>query len=114
MDAEGHDDLRSRLWETADGASLASVARAVGYSRETIRRYFRSGRPSVEFVVAYCRAFNVNPTWLLLGVGPRKLTTVQSTPLAEFDSDVLLTEIKSRLGTQHERDELKRDDWPVI
>lgn len=90
--------IRQRMQQAAAPNNASEVARMTCSSRETVRRYLTGGRPSVEFVVAFCRAFDVNPTWLLFGTGPRLLSSQTSRSPVEHDATELVAELHRLLS----------------
>lgn len=61
--------LHDRLLSAVGDRSCGQIARITRTHPETTRRYLRGQSPSVEFVIAFSEALNVNPTWLLTGRG---------------------------------------------
>ena len=43
---------------------------ATDQNAETVRRYMNGQPPSIEFLAAMCRRFELNPQWLVSGKGP--------------------------------------------
>jgi hypothetical protein len=64
-----HEALVNRLCHAADGYSFQEIAARTGTNHETVRRYMLHGRVPATFICAFCRAFEVEPTWLLMGHG---------------------------------------------
>lgn len=54
-------------------AAMTITNRRIGYSTgvhpQTARRYLTGDRPSIEFIIAFCGAFDVSADWLLTGRG---------------------------------------------
>lgn len=65
--------VQSRLREVLGRTSFAEIARRTGLHAESVRRYCGDpdGKPSLQFVMAVCEAWNVNANWLLFGIAPR-------------------------------------------
>jgi len=72
IDPEQARGLCDRMREASKPDTVAGVARRLWFSRETTRRYFKNGRPSLNFIIAFCQAYNVTPNWLIYGVGPKR------------------------------------------
>jgi hypothetical protein len=65
-----HAEVAERLTLAADWKPFADVAGRTGFHAETVRRYLRTGRFPVQFLAAFCRAYEVEPRWMLFGEGP--------------------------------------------
>lgn len=65
------DALRARLREVLRAHSFAEIAKVAGVSAESARRYCTCATPSVQFLGAICRHWNINANWLLFGHTPR-------------------------------------------
>ncbi len=59
--------LSERMRHLVAGVTYREISGRTGVHPETVRRYFNSGRPSVYFIAALCKAFNADPEWLLCG-----------------------------------------------
>lgn len=64
--------LRARLREILRDHNFTEVARVTGVSAETARRYCTCASPSVHFITAICRHWNINANWLLFGHAPMR------------------------------------------
>ena len=51
------------------GFTYQQVSELTGLNRETVRRAFRTGRPSHKLVEALCRNLDLDAQWLLTGEG---------------------------------------------
>jgi hypothetical protein len=94
--------IKRRLNNAAGPDSISEVARITRTSRETTRRYMAQGRPSVEFIITFCRSYDVNPTWLLFGLGPRLLSSQCARSPVEHDATELAAELHRLLSAQSE------------
>jgi hypothetical protein len=68
--SDAADALHLRLRCVLADRNLAAVARTVGVSKESVRRYLAGAQPSVAFIAGVCCAYGVNADWLLCGRGP--------------------------------------------
>ncbi|MGH7242143.1 MAG: hypothetical protein ACREJD_01850 [Phycisphaerales bacterium] len=66
------DAIRDRLKAALKGESCRTIGHRTGTHPETVRRYLSSGHPSVEFLGAVARGYDISCNWLLLGAGPVK------------------------------------------
>lgn len=64
--------LRARLREVLRNHNFSEVAKVTGVSAETARRYCTCASPSVHFITAICRHWNINANWLLFGHAPMR------------------------------------------
>lgn len=64
-------ELAQRMKEAARMDSVAEVARRLWFPCSTTRKYFDTGRPDLSFIVAFCEAYDVTPSWLIHGSGPK-------------------------------------------
>ena len=53
----------------ARGLKQTDVAEAIGISHGAVVNYEKGRDPPAEVIIAFSKAFNVNPAWLLMGVG---------------------------------------------
>lgn len=84
-------ELALRLREASQPDTVAGVARRLWFSRETTRRYFKTGRPNLNFIVAFCQTYDVTPNWLIYGVEPKHwgtLKEVKDTPKVSIADDL--------------------------
>jgi hypothetical protein len=51
----------------AGGLSCREIAESTGNNHENVRRYMKTGAPSLEFFRAFCDRFGVSSDWLLFG-----------------------------------------------
>ncbi len=66
--------IRSRIRSVCAGRTFDELCRATGVHDETVRRQVRGiSKPNVEFITALCLAYGISGTWLLTGLGPRRL-----------------------------------------
>ena len=61
-----------RIAIAAPGLSFNAIERRTGINHETVRRHLRNGSPSIRFVIAFCKAFDVSADWLIRGLGPMR------------------------------------------
>ncbi len=75
--------LGKRLKLARGKLTQLAAAEAVGLRNTTISRYEQGKIPRpLKYLVFLCRKNRVNPTWLLLGKGPERLTdALRPTPL---------------------------------
>lgn len=64
-------ELVKRMREAARRDTIAEVARRLWFPCWTTRRYFNTGRPDLSFIMAFCEAYDVTPSWLMHGSGPK-------------------------------------------
>lgn len=93
------DSLHDRMRQLVGQRTFAQIALDTGTNPETTRRYFRTGRPSVAFVIALCREYNASANWLLLGYGPR---------YQRHDPNLVVQEALNQCSMTELFDELKR------
>lgn len=65
-----HDTLHGRMRAAAGDLTVRALAEATGHNPETVRRYMNGQQPSIEFLAALCRRFDLNPQWLVAGTPP--------------------------------------------
>ncbi|PHQ78545.1 MAG: hypothetical protein COB69_09750 [Phycisphaera sp.] len=63
--------ISERLKEVTAGHSCKQIAEMYGISSESIRRYLRGGRPSVQFLIDVALQTETSLDWLILGRGAR-------------------------------------------
>lgn len=61
--------LHDRMRQIAGQRSYRVLADLTGHHVETVRRYMLGQGPSIEFVSALCKAFDVSADWMLTGRG---------------------------------------------
>ncbi|KAB2888880.1 MAG: helix-turn-helix transcriptional regulator [Desulfobulbaceae bacterium] len=91
--------LAERLRSLRGDTSTADFCRRFGIHRNTLPRYESGERtPDADFLEAICRAYNVNPSWLLLGEGPMTggVTTLQ--PKGDESSFDLIPMVETELS----------------
>lgn len=71
-------DLAARLRDAARPHTYRRIGLATGVHPHTARRYLDGDRPSVEFLAAFCRQFDVSADWLLTGRGQRNWSGMRS------------------------------------
>ncbi|MBX3358624.1 MAG: helix-turn-helix domain-containing protein [Phycisphaeraceae bacterium] len=59
--------MTSRLMSAIDGISPYELADRIGVSYETVRRYARGDRPSVEFLARAALMLDLSLDWIVLG-----------------------------------------------
>ncbi|GEM_PF-4642813 len=80
-------NLTARIRVATKGQNTREVSYTTGVNRESVRRYLKGGKPSVEFIRQVCLRYNVLADWLILGEGPRTREELKSELLADLDSD---------------------------
>jgi len=66
--------FQDRLRQVRGKLTQEEISNQLDIHSITYGRYERGERsPGVEFVEKVCRAFNISPTWLILGEGPMRL-----------------------------------------
>lgn len=53
----------------ARGLKQTDVAEAIGISHGAVVNYEKGRDPPAKVVIAFSKAFNVNPMWLMMGIG---------------------------------------------
>ncbi|HYE02020.1 MAG TPA: hypothetical protein VD963_02165 [Phycisphaerales bacterium] len=104
--------VRQRFFETeAVSARLRAVvaayhykelAKLLGLSGESTRRYLIGDPPSVEFVMCVALNFGVSLNWILLGRGPIHLDESEPLPPTRSYKDVLLERVAGAVDQLHE------------
>ncbi|MBL8874404.1 MAG: helix-turn-helix transcriptional regulator [Phycisphaerae bacterium] len=92
------DEIRSRLRSALSGHSCREISRRTGAHPETVRRYLSDGHPSVEFVGAIAREYDISCDWLLLGRGTPLPRDHQECALREASLPRLLRGIADKLS----------------
>jgi len=64
---QGEKGMSIRLRTAARRSTYSEIAQRTGQDSETVRRYFRTGRPTVSFLAVFCREYGVRADWLLEG-----------------------------------------------
>lgn len=67
--------LLLRMRHVVKDRTYDQVAEMTGFEPGVVRRYLDYGRPSVPFLAALCRAFDVSPAWMLDPAGTTPRTT---------------------------------------
>ncbi len=89
--------LHERLNRIAGQASFRSIGEKTGLNAETVRRYMKGQSPSVEFVAAFCKSYDVNEAWLLTGRGPAHASDVRRHQLSQANPGELLAAVADAL-----------------
>ena len=63
------------------GFTYQQLSQLTGLNRETVRRAFRTGRPSHKLVEALCRKLDLDAQWLLTGEGLQRRSEKRRDPL---------------------------------
>ncbi|MGP1347169.1 MAG: helix-turn-helix domain-containing protein [Phycisphaerales bacterium] len=96
--------LLERLRTAVGQRTFSTVAEATGTSAETVRRYLAKEKtPSIEFLAALCRAYNLNAHWLLMGAGPMLRTESPHHALQQGEPAELLFAVADALEQLVER-----------
>ena len=65
--------LGQRIKEVRGSTHQGDFGAQFGVNVNTIGRYeSEASSPKADFLLALCRHYNISPTWLLLGQGPRE------------------------------------------
>jgi len=72
------DSLHDRLAQIGQSRTYKTIGDMTKTHPETVRRYMQGQSPSICFVTRLCAAFEISPTWLLLGSGPQTLAEVNA------------------------------------
>lgn len=97
--------MASRIRELRGRLSYRELAIALELNPETVRRYCRDGKPSVQFVQRCCLRLGASGEWLLLGRGPLRAADILRHRLREASVRELLGELAVRFGAPRSRDE---------
>ena len=65
-------NIRQRITQALGDLRPVDLSRRTGISLSSISRYFKDRDPSLEFVMAACKALDVSAQWLLFGEGPMR------------------------------------------
>lgn len=86
--------LRERLHSIREtelsGVSYSELSRMLGMNHETVRRIFRGGSPTAQFMGGLAKQYGISPHWLLLGEGPRKCAELAQWAMLQADVPELL------------------------
>lgn len=91
--AEG---LRRRICDALRGKSVRVIASETGFCAETVRRYLRTSKCSVEFVATLCTRYGLSAEWLLFGRGSPDYEDQAKSVLAQASFGSLLSELARR------------------
>lgn len=73
-EAAGGGTFGERIRKVRAERSLAEFAAGFGIHKNTLSRYERDeGVPDADFLARLCRAYRINPAWILTGEGPERL-----------------------------------------
>lgn len=97
--------VSARIRELRGRLSYRDLSIALELNPETVRRYCRDGKPSVEFVQRCCLRLGASGDWLLLGRGPLRAADILRYQLRQATVRELLGELAVRLGAPRSRDE---------
>lgn len=67
---------RAKAVRQERGISIEKIAKCVGVSASTFRRWenrSHEASPTARQISAICHCYNMSPSWVLMGVGPREL-----------------------------------------
>lgn len=70
--------------------SYSELARVLGMNHETVRRIFRGGAPTAQFMGGLAKHYGISPLWLLLGEGPRRCAELAQWAMLQADVPELL------------------------
>lgn len=98
--------LHDRLQMIFGDMTYKAIGELTGTNAETVRRYMQGQTPSVEFLGALCKRFDLNAHWLLTGEGTmrvgdgRRAAGSQETP---GELLLALTEMVERVAERVDR-----------
>ncbi|HBS28770.1 MAG TPA: hypothetical protein DEB06_04815 [Phycisphaerales bacterium] len=95
--------LHERMKAAAGSMTFRALAEVTGQNAETVRRYMQGQAPSVEFLAALCRRFDLSAQWLISGRGPMKNADARAHALREANPSELLSAIAEALERLTER-----------
>ena len=95
-------EVALRIQQYLGGKTAREIAEDTGVHPETVRRYLTGMPPSLEFVIALGRKYNLSLNWLLLGVGTIHLSD-QATSLDSASSRSLVDELRTRVRVRADR-----------
>lgn len=97
--------MAARIRELRGRLTYRDLAVTLDQNSETVRRYCRDGKPSVEFVQRCCLRLGVSGDWLILGRKPPYAADVRRHQLRQASVRELLSELAVRFGAPRSRDE---------
>lgn len=92
------DELRDRLNRVLGSQSCRAIGTRTSTNPETVRRYLTNGHPSIEFLIAVIRAYDISANWLLLGIGPPRQSEVLDHSIRSATLSQLLRGISEKLA----------------
>lgn len=95
--------LHDRLRIVAGERPFRVIAEITGYHAETVRRYLSGHEPSIEFVCALCRAFDISADWMLTGRGAMHASEARKHALRTSSTGDLLGAIAGAFERMSER-----------
>lgn len=90
------DAVRERMCSVLRGKSIRTISVETGFCPETVRRYLRSSKCSVEFVARLCERYALNADWLLFGRGQPEQARHAQHVLESTDVPSILIELAQR------------------
>jgi len=83
------------LFQEGLGRNYVSVwAKRISVSPQTIRdSWFKGGFPGADKIIRICKEADISANWLLLGIGPQRLSESSEADLGDADMKVLIEEI---------------------
>ncbi|MBX3389311.1 MAG: hypothetical protein KF691_07625 [Phycisphaeraceae bacterium] len=96
------DAIRERLKSALGGQSCRAIGIRTSTHPETVRRYLSNGHPSIEFLIAVVRGFDISANWLLLGLGPPRQSEVVDHSIRSASLSHLLRGIAEKLATSED------------
>lgn len=98
-----------RIKEIRGNETVASFCNKLGIHRNTLPRYESGDRnPDAAFLEAICRHYNVSPTWLLLGEGPKELQPHEVDGQVDMMKDIYFDDPEAIKRRQHRVEEQER------
>lgn len=101
--------VAARIRELRGTCSYRDLAATLDLNAETVRRYCRDGKPSVEFVQRCCLRLGVSADWMILGRDPKRAADIRRFQLRQATVRELLGELASRFGAPRSDGESKRE-----
>ncbi|MEQ9616470.1 MAG: hypothetical protein RLN60_00375 [Phycisphaerales bacterium] len=96
-------ELHERLNLMTGDDSFRIIGEKTQHNSETARRYMKGQSPSVDFIAAFCLAYDVNESWLLTGRGPTRASDVRRHQLSQANPSELLSALAEALVRLTER-----------
>lgn len=109
--------MAERIHVVRGERTIREFATQLGMHPETVRRYCKDGKPSVEFIQKCCIHLKINGEWLLLARPPISSLEIRTHQLKLSSTTELLSELARRLANSFiwQRQELRdaSTDGPI-